>query len=165
MEQRNNYRSDTRSMANAAFVAGTTSTYTTTASTSSVIRGLWGTALTAQTNTASPTLDANTGLAFLPLAVNQATVLVWGTTAAGAIQLVQGTIVPTSPGVTTTAGAFITYPQFPVIPDDFCPHAYSVIRTAPSAAAWTPGTSAWAATGVTTTFRNVSTLPDRPQPN
>lgn len=163
MEQKFNFRADTRSMANAAFVAGTTSTYTTTASTSSVIRGNWGTVLTAQTNTASPTTDANTGLAFRALAVNQATVLVWGTNAAGAIQLIQGTIVPTAPGVTTTAGAFINYPQFPVIPDDFCPHAYSVIRTAPSASAWTPGTGAWAATGVTTTFRNVSTLPDRPQ--
>lgn len=165
MEQRNNFRSDTRSMANAAFVAGTTSTYTTTASTSSVIRGLWGTALTAQTNTASPTTDANTLLAFRPLAPNQATVLVWGTNLAGAIQLVQGTIVPTAPGVTTTVGAFINYPQFPVLPDDFCPHAYTVVRTAPSAATWTPGSSAWAASGVTTTFRNVSTLPDRPQPN
>lgn len=163
MEQKFNFREDSRSMVNAGFVAGTTSTYTTTASTSSVIRGVWGTALTAQTNTASPTTDANTGLAFRALAVNQATVLVWGTNAAGAIQLVQGTIVPTAPGVTTTVGALINYPQFPVIPDDFCPHAYTVVRTAPSASAWTPGTSSWTASGVSaSTFRNVSTLPSRP---
>ncbi len=89
--------------------------------------------------------------------------LVWGVSAAGAIQVVQGTVVDTLPGVTTTVGAFSTLPQFPVIPDDFCPIGYSVTRTAPSASTWTPGSSSWAASGVTTTFRNVSTLPDRPQ--
>lgn len=165
MNTQQNYRGVTQNNGNAGLAAGTTSTYTTTATTIACIRGPYYTQLTAQTNTASPTLDANTGVAFLPLVPNRATVLVWGVNAAGAIQLVQGTIEPTVAGVTTTPGAFINYPAFPVIPDDFCPLAYSIHRTAPSAASWVPGVGAWAASGVVSTFRNIGTLPDRPQPN
>lgn len=163
MHTQQNFRGVTQNYVNAGLTAGTTSTYTTTATTNAAIRGYFGTGLTAQTNTASPTTDVNTGAAFVSMGVNKATVLVWGVNAAGAIQVVQGTIVDTATGVTTTAGAFITAPQFPVIPDDFCPIGYSLHRTAPSASTWTPGTSAWAASGVTSVFRNVSTLPERPQ--
>jgi len=148
----------------AGFVAGTTSTYTTTATTSAAIDGRFATGLTAQTNTASPTLDAVTGLAFPKLTDNQCTVLVWGTNAAGVIKLAQGSIENTEVGVTTTAGAFLNLPQFPILPDDFCPMAYNLVRTAPSAADFTTGTSSWTATGITaSTFRNISTLPRRPQ--
>jgi hypothetical protein len=90
-------------------------------------------------------------------------VIVVGQTAAGAIAMCQGSIVPTEVGVTTTAGAFISAPQFPQLPDDFMPLGYLIARTAPSAANWTPGTDAWAATGVTCTeFVQIGTLPDRP---
>jgi len=66
--------------------------------------------------------------------------------------------------VTTTAGAFLSVPQFPTLPDDFCPIGYQLVRTAPSASAFTPGTSSWTATGITcSTIQNVATLPDRPQ--
>lgn len=149
---------------NAGLVAGTTSTYTTTATTVCSIRGKFATGLTAQTNTASPTTDATTGAAFVALGDNQATVLVWGITAAGAIQLMQGSIENTEVGVTTTAGNFIVAPKFPAIPDTVCPIGYQLVRTAPSAAAFTPGTSSWTATGITcSVIQNVSTLPDRPQ--
>ncbi len=159
-----NIRGVTMSHVNAGLVAGTTSTYTTTASTACSIRGKWATALTAQTNTASPTTDAATGLAFVALTDNQATILVWGVNAAGAIKLCQGSIEATQVGVTTTAGAFIKAPEFPNLPDDFCPIGYQLCRTAPSAADFTPGTSSWTATGITcSTIQNVSVLPDRPQ--
>lgn len=149
---------------NAGLVAGTTSTYTTTATTVCSIAGRFATGLTAQTNTASPTTDANTGLAFVPLTANQATVLVWGVNAAGAIRLIQGSIVPTEVGVTTTAGNFITAPIFPAIPDDFCPIGYQLVRTSPTGSSFTPGTTSWAASGITcSTIRNISTLPGRPQ--
>lgn len=149
---------------NAGFVLGTTSTYTTTASTAAVINGVFGTALTAQTNTATPTTDATTGAAFVALTANKATVLVWGVNAAGAIKLAQGTIVPTETGVTTTAGAFINAPQFPSLPDDFCPIAYNLVRTSPTGSAFTAGTTSWAASGITcSTAKNVHTLPDRPK--
>lgn len=159
-----NYRGATMNHATAGLVAGTTSTYTTTASTNCSIAGAFATTLTAQTNAASPTTDASTGLAFVALAPNQATVLVWGVNAAGAIKLAQGNIVPTAVGVTTTVGAFITLPDFPSLPDDFCAIGYQLVRTAPSAAAFTPGTSSWTASGVTASvIKNVSVLPARPQ--
>lgn len=160
-----NYSKDRRvtmNMTNAGLAAGTTSTYTTTATTAHVINGAFGTTLAAQTNTASPTTDARTGAAFTALSDNQVTCLVWGVTAAGAIAVCQGSIQDTATGVTTTAGTVHTAPQFPELPDDFCPIGYSVHKTAPSASAWTPGTSSWAATGVTSTFTNCAVLPSRP---
>ena len=145
-------------------VAGTTSTYTTTVTTAGIINGKFVTTLAAQTNTASPTTDANTGNAFNALQPNQCCALVYGQTAAGAIQLVQGPILGTATGVTTTVGAFIDAPQFPELPNNFLPLAYTIVRTAPSAAAWTPGTSSWTASGVSaTTFQNIGVLPARPQ--
>jgi hypothetical protein len=154
----------TLNLASAGFVAGTTSTYTTTVTTAGLINGKFITTLGAQTNTASPTTDANTGLAFVALQPNQCCVLLWGTNAAGAIKLCQGPILATLVGVTTTVGALLNDPQFPSMPDDFCPMAYTVVRTAPSAAAWTPGTGTWTASGVSaTTFANIGQLPNRPQ--
>jgi hypothetical protein len=154
----------TINLVSAAFVLGTTSTYTTTVTTEHVINGKFGTTLGAQTNTASPTVDANTGLAFPAVLKDQATVLVWGVNAAGAIKLCQGSIVPTMPGVTTTVGGFIMPPQFPALPDDFCPIAYGLVRVSPTGATFTAGTTQWAASGITcSTFQNVATPPDRPQ--
>lgn len=144
-------------------VKGTGLSYTTTVSTAGMVIGKYVTAITAQTNTAIPTTDAATGVAFPSLTDNQATVIVMGQTAAGAIQLCQGSIVPTQVGVTTTAGAFIDAPQFPTLPDDFMVLGYALVRTAPSAATWTLGVGEWAATGVTTSeFVQCGVLPDRP---
>jgi len=158
------YEGLTQNLVNAGFVAGTTSTYTTTVTTEPVINGKFGTTLGVQTNTASPTTDANTGLAFPLVGPNKATVLVWGTNLAGAIKLVQGSIEDTVPGLTNTVGAFKSAPQFPALPDDFCPMAYQLVRTAPSVVTWQAGTSNWTATGVTCgTMQNVNVLPDRPQ--
>jgi hypothetical protein len=158
------FRGITWNHVNAGFVAGTTSTYTTTATTVCSIRGKFATGLSAQTNTASPTTDATTGAAFVALSTNKTCALVWGINAAGAIQLSQGPIIDCATGVTTTVGAFINAPQWPTLPDDFCPIAYQLVRTAPSASAWTPGTSSWTASGVTcSTAQNISNMPDRPQ--
>jgi hypothetical protein len=154
----------TLSTVNAGLVAGTTSTYTTTASTAGFINGKWVTPLTAQTNTASPTLDATTGVAFLPLQPNQCCMLVWGQNKAGAIQLSQGPIISTLVGVTTTVGGLLDIPQPPALPNDFMVLGYAVVQTAPSAAAWTPGTGSWTASGVSmSTIQNCSQLPSRPQ--
>lgn len=151
---------------NAGFVAGTTTTYTSTVTTTCSIKGKFATTLAAQTNTASPTTDAATGAAFVPVAGNNCCTLVIGTNAAGAIKYVQGPIIPTQVGVITTVGAFDKCPQWPALPDDFCACAYTIVRSAPSLASpgMTIGTTAWAATSVScTTFKNVSQLPDRPQ--
>lgn len=145
-------------------VKGTGSSYTTTVTTAGMINGKYVTTLGAQTNTATPTVDASTGAAFVPLTDNKATVLVMGQTAAGAIAMCQGSIEDTQVGVTTTAGAFMNAPQFPTLPEDFMVLGYCLVRTAPSADAWTPGTGEWAATGVTTSqFVQCGVLPSRPQ--
>ena len=154
----------TQNNVSANLTRGTTSTYTTTVTTAGCINGKFVTTLAAQTNTASPTVDASTGAAFVAMGVNKATVIVYGQTAAGVIQMAQGSIEDTQVGVTTTAGAFNRAPQFPSLPDDFMPLAYFLVRTAPSAALFTPGTSSWTATGITaSTVQNVASLPDRPQ--
>ena len=154
----------TQSTVNAVVAKGTTSTYSTTNSTAGVVNGKWVTPITAQTNTATPVLDASTGVAFVAMAINKATVLVIGQTFAGAIQMSQGSVEDTFAGSGSTAGAFNKSPQFPFLPDDFLPLAYLLVRTAPSASAWTAGTSSWTATGITASaVQNVACLPDRPQ--
>jgi hypothetical protein len=154
----------TLNLVNAAAVAGTTSTFTSTVTTAGLINGKFVTTLAAQTNAASPTTDASTGLAFNALQPNQTCALVFGQTQAGVLQLVQGPIIATLTGVTTTVGALINDPQFPDLPNNFLPLAYTIVRTAPSAAAWIPGTGSWTASGVSaSTFQNVGQLPARPQ--
>jgi hypothetical protein len=145
-------------------IKGTGSSYTTTVTSAGMINGKYVTTLSAQTNTATPTTDAMTGLAFPALAANEATVLVVGQKADSTIQMLQGSIVPTVTGVTTTAGAFINAPQFPELPDDFMVFGYALVRTSPTGSAFTAGTTEWAASGITTSqFVQCGVLPDRPQ--
>lgn len=159
-----NLRGATINLSNAGLAAGTTNTTLTTATTAHVIAGNFGTTLAAQSNTSTtPTTDINTGATFIALAVSQACVFVWGVNAAGAMKVAQGSIKATQTGVTTTAGAFIETPDFPTLPSDFCPIGYSVHRTSPTGTAFAFGTTSWAASGITSTFKNVCTLPDRPQ--
>jgi hypothetical protein len=159
-----NLRGMTMGTIKTGLIKGTTSTYTTTVTSAGMINGKYVTGLTAQTNTATPTTDAATGAAFVALADNQCTVLVIGQKADSTIQMAQGSIEATATGVTTTAGAFLNAPQWPNLPDDFMVFGYAIVRTAPSASAWTPGTSNWDATGVTATeFVQCGVLPARPQ--
>ncbi len=144
-------------------VKGTTSTLTTTVTSAGMINGKYVSGVTALTNSAAPTTDAVSGAAFVPLTNNKATVLVVGQNAVGTVLMAQGSIVDTQVGVTTTAGSFISAPQFPTLPDDFMVWGYNLVRTAPSASDYTPGTSEWAATGVTVSeFVQCGVLPDRP---
>ena len=145
-------------------IKGTTSTYTTTVTSAGMINGKYVTGLTAQTNVATPTTDATSGVAFTALTDNKATVLVIGQKADSTIQMSQGSIEDTEVGVTTTAGAFIKAPQFPTLPDDFMVFGYLLVRTAPSASDFTAGTSNWTATGITASaVVECGILPSRPQ--
>lgn len=154
----------TMNFASAAAVAGTTSTFTSTVTTNCCINGKFATTLAAQTNAATPTTDAATGLVFNALAPNQTCVIVFGQNLAGTLLMCQGKIIPCGVGVTTTVGGLINEPQFPGLPENFVALAYTIVRTAPSAASWTPGTSSWTASGVScSTFQNVCQLPNRPQ--
>jgi hypothetical protein len=157
--------STTLNLVSVAAVAGTTSTFTSTVTSNTVIRGLFVTTqLTAQTNAATPTTDWSTKLPFIPLTPNQCCAIVFGVDHLGTLRMSQGRPIACGIGVTTTVGSFLQAPQFPDLDNDFCPLAYTIVRTAPSAATWTPGAGSWTASGVSaTTFQNVAMLPDRPQ--
>lgn len=146
-------------------VAGTTNTWTNTVASQCVINGKFTTQLATNSNQSeTPTTDANTGAAFETITSNKAAAVVFGVNAAGTLVAAQGKMVDTYPGVTTTVGAFKEAPQFPAIPDDFCPIAYTVVRVSPTGASFVLGTTQWAASGIScTTFKNISTLPARPQ--
>lgn len=147
-----------------ALAAGTTTTYSTTGTTTYCIKGK-AYSKAAVTNGATPTLDGNTGLAFRPIPIGSASVFVYGFNAAGTVVVVQGGIEPQD-----VAGNINRAPQFPLLPDNFSPIGYEVVRLAPATAAvpavatWTFGTSNNSAvTGVTYSFTSVMMLPDRPQ--
>lgn len=154
----------TISLVNVVASAGTTSTLTTTTNSAGMINGKWVTAYASANNAATPTTDANTGVVFPSLQPNQCCAIVFGQNTAGTLKMAQGAIIGTIVGVTTTVGGFLDAPQFPGLPDDFMVFAYTLVRTAPSAAAWTAGASSWTASGVSaTTFTNCGQLPSRPQ--
>lgn len=144
----------------ATLAAGTTSTLSSTGTLAFAIRGK-AYSHAALSNTATPTTDVNTGVAFVPVTPNTGAVIVIGFNAAGALKAAQGGL-----QALDTTGNFIVSPQFPAIPDDFCPIGYEVIKAGATASAsgWVFGTSNQASvTGITYTLVDVVTLPDRPQ--
>jgi hypothetical protein len=151
-------------LSNCGAVAGTTSTFTTTSATNAALNGKFTVALGIQTNAATPVLDSTTGLPFIPVLPGFACTIVFGVTAAGALTMSQSTPIALSAGSGNVPGPLINDPQFPEVPQLAVALAYTVVRTAPNAAPWTPGVGAWAATGVVaSTFQNVVQLPNRPQ--
>jgi hypothetical protein len=148
----------------ATAAAGTTTTFSTTGATLYSIKGK-AFSTSAAANAATPTTDAATGAAFVPVAVGYGCTFVLcydGTsaTAANAIKVVQG-----GQQALDAGGSFVTAPQFPAIPDTLCPFAYLVTKVGSTGAAWTFGASNLAGppTGVTHTFVDIMTLPGRPQ--
>lgn len=141
--------------------AGTTTTLSNTGTITYFIRGKAYTK-TAMTNAATPTTDAATGAAFVGVVANKGSVFVVGLNAAGTLSCVQGTITDLD-----TSGNFIRAPQFPAgLPLDFCPIGYLVIKagsTANATTGWIFGTSNNSSvTGITYSFADIGTLPDRP---
>lgn len=142
----------------AGLAVGTTTTITTANASTYCIKGKAYTAAGAS-NAAAPTTDANTGAAFLPIGLNKAGVFVICLDTSGALKVVQGGIVNC-----TDAGVLDYAPQFPVVPDNLCPIGYEIVKVISTGSIWTFGTSNQASqTGVTKTFVDVMTLPDRPQ--
>lgn len=153
----------TMCVSKATAAAGTTTTFSTTGATLYCIKGkAFSTA--AGANAATPTLDAVTGAAFLPVAAGFGCAFVLGydgaASAAGAIKVVQSAIVALD-----ASGNFVVAPQLPNVPDTVCPFAYLITKVGSTGAAWTFGASNLAGppTGVTHTFVDVMTLPGRPQ--
>ena len=152
-------------LTNALVTLPSTNVVSTGATSNGLIGGKFATAVTAVTTQAPLAADVATGLAPTPLLNNQATVIVFGIlgTGVGGIRTAQGSIVNTEVGVGNVAGNFISAPQFPVMPDNFLPLAYALVRSAPSAASWQGNSGNWAATGITTSaVVNLGQLPDRP---
>lgn len=144
----------------ATLAAGTTSTLSSTGTLAFAIKGK-AYSHAALSNTATPTTDATTGVAFVPITTNYGAVIVIGFNAAGTLIASQGPL-----QALDATGAFILAPQFPTIPDTMCPIGYEVIKAGSTAAAagWVFGTNNQASvTGITYTLVDLVTMPDRPQ--
>ena len=92
---------------------------------------------------ASPTLDANTGVAFVALIANKACAYMWALNAAGTVQIAQGPIV-----AYTDTSANSTRTPLPSLPDTSTPLGYIVVKAGATAVGnWLPGANNF--TGVT----------------
>ena len=143
----------------AALAAGTTTTYSTTGTTLYCIKGK-AYSKGAVTNGATPTTDIVDGLAFTGITANQGTVIVFGYDSGGTIRCAQGEV-----QALDVSGNFINSPQFPATPDTVCPFGYLIAKGGSTlSGTWTFGSSNLSSvTGMTYTFVDVMTLPDRPQ--
>ena len=139
--------------------AGTTTTISTTAAPMYALNGKAYTT-TAWSNTAHPTTDANTGAAFVGIPTGYGAVIVYGLNAAKAPVAAQGPLVALD-----SAYNFITAPQFPAIPANFCPIGYMVVKAGSGSSTWTAGSSNQSgATGITYARQDVALgLPDHVQ--
>ena len=139
--------------------AGTTSTISNTGTTVFSILGK-AYSKTAITNGATPTTDAQTGLAFPSLLANQGTVVTIGLDASGNIKAAQGQI-----QALDVAGNFILSPLMANLPATACPIGYIVLQAgATLSGTWTFGTSNLSSvTGMTFTFVDLVCMPGRPQ--
>lgn len=139
--------------------AGTTTTISTTGTTTFAIKGKAYTKA-AITNGATPTTDAATGGAFTGITANQGTIVVIGLDKDGNVKAMQGSVESLDVG-----GSFVRAPQFPIIPDTVCPIGYIVLKGGSTlSGTWTFGSSNLSSvTGMTYTFVDVITLPERPQ--
>lgn len=143
----------------AGLAVGTTTTMTIANDVQYCIKGK-GYKKTAVSNTATPTTDASTGAAFVSVPVNKACVYAICLDSAGALKVVQGSIVDYSDAAVFTLNA----PAFPIIPDSLCPIGYELVKIISTGSAWVFGTSNQAAqTGITKVLVDCFTLPDRPQ--
>lgn len=137
----------------AGLAAGTTTTYSASL-VQYAIRSK-GYSKAAVSNGATPTVDSNTGAAFVAQGINTSSVYVFGYDAAGTVRVMQGSVVP-----------FGDNPAFNVVPDTIAPFGYLIVRVGPTAVApWTFGASNQAGvTGVTYARQDLfGSVPDRPQ--
>lgn len=111
-------------------------------------------------NEATPTLDSQTGVAFLPVPVGSGSEFTICRDSGGTLRAVQGQIV-----VLDSTGAFVQRPQMAPIPDTLCPVGDVTVKVGATGAAWTFGASNFAGppTGVAFVFNDFAGgVPDRP---
>jgi len=146
----------TLNLALVGLLAGTTTTYNVANAASCVINGKFTTVLGSGATTAAPTVDINTGLAFVTVADDKGCVLVAGVDAGGDLRVAQGEIKDLEEGTLV----FKIAPPFPAIPDDFCPIGYVIVKN-DSGSDYIHSSTSWSAIDVT--FVDISMLPSRPQ--
>lgn len=150
----------TQGISSPVLAAGTTTTLSTTGAINSTIRGRNYTK-TALSSATSPTTDANTGAAFVAVPALKCCNFIVGVDANGNLKAMQGRQEDLN-----ADGSYRLLPQFPPIPSDVAPFGLITIKavaSASSAPGWVFGSSNWAAvTGVTATFDDLGSLPDRP---
>ena len=149
----------TMALMHCALAAGTTTTLSSTGTIHYMIRGKTATRA-ALANTATPTTDAVTGLAFPTISANQGTVVAIGLDASGNVKAAQGEI-----QALDVSGNFINAPQFPSLPETICPIGYIVLKGGSTlVGTFRFGSSNLSGvTGMTYTFVSCAMLPDRPQ--
>jgi len=144
----------------AGFAAGTTTTTTTANTTLFAIQGKAYSAAGAS-NVATPTTDANTGAAFLPVSPGYGTSLTFGFNASGALKVAQGSIEKLD-----ASGAFIKAPELGELPDTaaaFGIVTVKVLTTYVTSTTWICGSHNFAATtGLSFVFTDVMSMPTRP---
>jgi hypothetical protein len=142
----------------AGLAAGTTSTYSVGATVTYAVGGRLF-SLASAANQASPVTDVNTGVAFKPLAANQACLFVFMVNAAGQIAVAQGQVGDNAALLGGT-GAL----QFPGVSDGYAPFGYLMAQAGASAVgSWTFGVNNLSSvTGLTFTFRDIMDIPPVP---
>lgn len=145
-------------LSKAGLAAGTTTTYTTANALTYTNKGQL-LSFAAKTNQATPTTDALTGKAFVPLSLNQACVIAFFVDASGALNVGQGPVVS---NLDLTGG--LAAAQFPQGPDTLTPFGYLLAQAGPTlSGTWTFGTNNLSGvTGMTYTFRDVMDYPAQP---
>lgn len=162
--------------ADSALAAGTTTTLTLGVAPYYCIRGKAYTQATT-TNVQPNITDLLTGETLEGIAPGYGAVVVVGATSSESttLRMVQGPQAALDSNTAAyTPGAFINPPQFPPLPDDFCPFGYVLVRVATdytSGGTYVFGSSNTTATGAqntaatahANTYVSVMTMPDRPQ--
>lgn len=159
-----------------ALAAGATTTLTLGVAPYYQIRGkAYTQAATAAVQPSTTDLVTGTTIAGIPAGYGAAILIGATSSESTTLRMIKG---PNQPlGANTAAytpGAFDVYPQFPNMPEDFCPFGYVVVKVATdytAGASYIFGSSNVTATGAqnsaatahANTFVSVMTLPDRPQ--
>lgn len=146
------------SLGKATLAAGTTTTISTTGTLPYAIQGQVYTR-TALTNSATPTVDNETGKAFVPLSADQCCIFVFSLDAAGAVKVAQGPISKLSDVVGKLAAV-----AFPGTDDLVTPFGYLYAQAGSTlVGTWTFGTNNLSGvTGMTYTFRDLCLTPAQP---
>lgn len=150
----------------AALAAGTTTTYTIGNTFTYANKGqLYSKASAA--NAASPTLDANTGVAFLPLIAGQSCIFAFCADVSGVVNVIQSLPFDLKRGIfpaTLDMSNGLAVVQFPGIPDTLTPFGYLLAQASSAlVGTWTFGVNNLSGvTGMTYTFRDIMDVPGQP---